>query len=420
MLQTVLQKLHLKDYWTGVYQFFETRSFRQNQKLAFYKHILDENLYSHIANEVLAGNYLFKIPLRLVVNKFQTGKKKTVYLFDYRDDFLLKVINRILTEEFSGLISPACHSFQKGKGAKTAFRSLVSDPEIDNKHGLKTDIRNFFNSIQVNDFIENLPIEIKSDEILFNLIKQLLLNPRVRLPDGSIITEQKGLMAGCPLSPFLSNIYLRELDNYFTNHKITYTRYSDDMVLFDYEWKIQEHKITIEQFLNKKKLNLNESKTSYTLPQEISVFLGFSYFSGQIDLSPVSVQKMKNKVKRLSRSYNRRLNRGKMSENEILVHFIARINRKLFGIDARENDLCWAHWFFPVINMEKSLIILDKYIQARLRYAITGKNNKANYRKVPYQTIREFGYIPLKAAYYAFKTDYNAYLNKLSKPVFFQ
>jgi RNA-directed DNA polymerase len=418
MPESKLHKLHNKDYWIEVYQFFETRSFRQKEKLEIYKNIIDLNLHTKIANDVLAGNYLFKTPKKLVVNKLQTGKKKTVYLFEYQDDFLLKVINRILTEEFAFLISPACHSFQKQKGAKTAFRYLVSDIEIDKKYCLKTDIHNFFNSIQVDDFIENLPVEIKSDTLLFNLIKQILCNHKAFLTDGQIISEQKGLMAGCPLSPFLSNIYLHELDDLFTSKKITYTRYSDDIVIFDEISSINEHKIAIETYLANKKLQLNHSKTMVSEPGELSVFLGFSYKLGQIDLSTISVEKMKGKVKRLSRSYLRWIRKKKIDEIESLAHFIARLNRKLYGIDARENDLCWAHWFFPVINTSKSLEYLDNYIQQRLRYSITGKFSKLNYKKVPYKKLSDCGYIPLKSAFFAFKKDYNVYLKLINSDIY--
>ena len=409
MQKSVLQKLADKQIWIDIYQFFEKRSFKQQEKLDYYRKILENNLHLEIANEVLSGTYHFQVPWRLVVNKLQTGKKKTVYLFSFRDDFLLKVVNRILTESFQHLISPACHSFQRSKGAKTAFRMLLADPEIDKKHFLKTDIHNFFNSVIIEDFISILPGMIKTDQLLFNLIEQLFGQNRVKLPDGRVIDEKKGLMAGCPLSPFLSNIYLNSLDTYFVSQKITYTRYSDDIVIFDNKDKIENHLRTIENYLLEKGLKLNAGKTSFGEAGQEAVFLGFSYKSGTIDLSPVSVDKMKGKIRRLSRSYNRRLKRGKMDESGILKHFIARINRKLYGIGARENDLCWAHWFFPVINTAGSIEKLDQYIQERLRYAITGKFNKANYRKVPYIRLSQWGYIPLVKAFWEFKKDYRNY-----------
>ena len=91
------------------------------------------------------------------------------------------------------------------------------------------------------------------------------------------------------------------------------------------------------------------------------------------------------------------------------------MNRKLFGMDARENDLCWAQWFFPVINTDNSLKMLDNYIQQRLRYSLTGKYNKLNYRKVPYSLLQHAGYIPLNRAFHLYKKDFDNYV-KLTHP----
>ncbi len=415
MVKSVLNGLYEVHYWLETLSFFEFRAYRQKEKLSVYKTIVENKQYLQMADQVLAGNYIFGHPLKLVVNKFQTGKKKIVYLFESHDDFLLKVINRILTNRFSSIISPACHSFQKQKGAKTAFRSLLNDFDIDKKACLKTDVRNFFNSINPIDFIEHLPDCIKNDKILLELIKQLLLNNKARIADGRFVDEPKGLMAGCPLSPFLSNIYLRDLDAWFIGNQINYMRYSDDIVIFDYEENINAHFEFIEKYLAHKKLKINKAKTSITQAGKIAVFLGFSYYHGVVDLSPVSVQKMKSKIRRLSRAFHRRIERRKMEPHEALMKFIVRINRKLYGVDAIENELCWAHWFFPVINCHHSLEILDKYIQNRLRYTLTGKYSTSNYRKVPYQIIKRSGYIPLKSSYFAFKTNYEQYLEMINK-----
>lgn len=39
-------------------------------------------------------------------------------------------------------------------------------------------------------------------------------------------------MAGTPMSPFLANVYLTEMDKYFEERDVLYFRYSDDIILF--------------------------------------------------------------------------------------------------------------------------------------------------------------------------------------------
>ena len=49
---------------------------------------------------------------------------------------------------------------------------------------------------------------------------------------GELLEEPKGIMAGVPVSAFLANFYLRELDEYFYERHIPYIRYSDDILVF--------------------------------------------------------------------------------------------------------------------------------------------------------------------------------------------
>ena len=53
------------------------------------------------------------------------------------------------------------------------------------------------------------------------------------MSDGKIIEEEKGIMAGVPIASFLANYYLKDLDNYFYKHGVTYCRYADDIIVFD-------------------------------------------------------------------------------------------------------------------------------------------------------------------------------------------
>ena len=73
-------------------------------------------------------------------------------------------------------------------------------------------------------------------------------------------------------------------------------------------------------------------------------------------------------------------------------------NRKFYGKD--NTELSWKFWFFPTITTVKSLKIIDNYYQNQIRYLITGKHNKKNYKKVPYQLLKECNYKSLVNEYY--------------------
>ena len=88
-----------------------------------------------------------------------------------------------------------------------------------------------------------------------------------------------------------------------------------------------------------------------------------------------------------------------VSTERTLQAFNRKFNRKFYNTEAGK-ELCWCRWYFPVINTARSLHLIDRYMQEWQRYIVTGKHNKANYRKVPYVMLTENGYRPLVSAYY--------------------
>lgn len=78
-----------------------------------------------------------------------------------------------------------------------------------------------------------------------------------------------------------------------------------------------------------------------------------------------------------------------------------KFNRKFYG--KNENDLTWKYWFFPTINTSKNLKVVDEYMQESQRYIITGKHNKKNYEKVPYEILKKCNYKCLVNEYYKSK-----------------
>ena len=76
-------------------------------------------------------------------------------------------------------------------------------------------------------------------------------------------------------------------------------------------------------------------------------------------------------------------------------------NRKFYGKE--EDDLSWKYWFFPTINTDRSLKIVDDYMQEWQRYIVTGVHNKKNYQKVPYEMLKKCKYKSLVNEYYSNK-----------------
>ena len=81
----------------------------------------------------------------------------------------------------------------------------------------------------------------------------------------------------------------------------------------------------------------------------------------------------------------------------------------MYGANLDENDLCWARWFFPLLNDTETLREIDSFVQEKLRFSATGKYSKKNYKAVNYDMLKKFNYLPLTSAFYLFKNNREKY-----------
>ena len=66
------------------------------------------------------------------------------------------------------------------------------------------------------------------------------------------------------------------------------------------------------------------------------------------------------------------------------------------------DEFTWCRWFFPNITTDVSLKEIDEYMQQYIRYIITGRHYKGNYR-ITYKQLKEWGYRSLVHEYYKYK-----------------
>ena len=81
------------------------------------------------------------------------------------------------------------------------------------------------------------------------------------------------------------------------------------------------------------------------------------------------------------------------------------MNNKFYGGRDKELDMdefTWCRWFFPNITTDVSLKEIDEYMQQYIRYIITGRHYKGNYR-ITYNQLKEWGYRSLVHEYYKYK-----------------
>lgn len=348
----------------------------------------------------------FPHPRKAAISKKSSSKKRIVYVYPPKESWVLKLMTHLLLRRYDHLFTPNLYSFRAGHGVKEAVGFLRRIPGIGGMWSYKADIRNYFNSIPVDKLLIPLNEALSDDPSAYDFIRQLLLDPMV-YDQGRLTSEEKGIMAGCPLSTFLANLYLRELDGIFLNNHWIYARYSDDIILFAPTREELEDRIRlVHRFLGEKGLAINPEKESITQPGEPWVFLGICCGDGVIDVAPVSVEKIKAKMRRKMRALQRWADRNHVQGVHAARAFIKVFNHKLFE-NPISNDLTWARWFFPLITTGRSLHIIDQYAQQCIRTLATGSHTKSAYN-FRYEQMKELGYVSLVNRYYSFRREESA------------
>ena len=199
---------------------------------------------------------------------------------------------------------------------------------------------------------------------------------------------------GAPFSSFLANLYLVDMDRFFDDNKIIYIRYSDDIIVFaDTFEKLCEYKDYIQSSLKEYGLSVNTQKEKITAPHEEWEFLGFSFKDGTVDVSKTAVNKMKGKMKRKARALLRWKKRNGVENERAVRAYIRTFNKKLFD-NPVNSEITWTRWYFPIINTDKSLRILDTYMQDSIRFIANGNYSKSRFN-LRYSDMKALGYISL-------------------------
>ncbi len=353
--------------------------------------------YLNVAEKLQTGG-TFAPPRKTEISKMSTGKKRIVYTYAEDENWVLKLLTWLLQRKYDCLFACNLYSFRPRKGVRDAVKRLTHTPNIRKMWSYKVDISNYFNSVPVERLLPLLRETLKEEPEICCFLESLLNNPLVN-DHGTLIPEEKGIMAGTPISTFLANLYLAHMDHYFADAGVLYARYSDDIIVFGTtEEEREQYAATILRFLNEAGLSVNPAKEARTVPGEMWTFLGICYRDGIIDVAPISVEKLKAKMRRKVRALVRWQARKRTTGVNAAKAFVRAFNRKLFENPA-EHELTWVRWYFPLINTTQSLKVIDEYSQSCIRYLATGKHTKAQY-DFRYEQIKALGYISLVNRYY--------------------
>ncbi len=399
----LLKSLSSKEEWENFYSYKLLQGNSTDKQLNALRRFIDENGYVPLV-ENIANKKPFSYPTKKLINKTKAGKKRAVYTFTEEENYILKMITFLL-KEYDGIFSDNLYSFRKDSGVKKAVDKILHIRALPNYYVYKVDISNYFNSIDVDILLGMLKNVLTENDVLYEFIRDILKCPYA-VYEGEVIKENKGVMAGSPISGFLANLYLSDLDKYFYSKKILYMRYSDDIIVFSKNIdELNEYIAYIKNVLSERKLCINEEKEYIKYPNEKWDFLGFSYQNKVIDISEVSFKKLKAKMRRKCRGLHRWASKKNIDGIYAAKSFIKQFNSKFYD-NPIHNELTWSRWFFPVINTDVTLKKIEDYFKECIRYLATGKRTKSRF-DFRYDEMKLLGYKSLVAEYYKAKKQQN-------------
>jgi len=387
---SVLEKLKQKETWDDFLASVEENTIYVDKRLVKkIKKIMDKGIENITLN--------FPTPVKKEIAKYKNSKKRTIYSFGDPYNIYLKCINFILQtdDHYSNKFCLNSIAYQKGKSIKRYVDSLRNEMIKGRRTNyIKTDFTNYFNSIDLDVLIKKMSSFFLFDDAdLYDLLVGILSNENVIHNNNKVIIKQKGVMAGLPISGYLANLYMNDVDWAMYYNHIYYTRYADDVIILTNA--VEKDKATFNKLLEPLNVVLNPTKVEEGKVKDGITFLGFRIHGHTIDINERSLRKMKKRIKRRSKWFSKWSFIKHVSRETTARTFIKGMNRKFYS-RVNEDGTCWLEWYAKSITTHKTLKEIDAYMCQYIRYILSGKHK--GYKKnaeIPYSKLKELGFKPL-------------------------
>lgn len=400
---SILKQLYDPNIWDEFLDSVENKQIGNDKQLI-------KNINKIIKGGIEKIDLNFPTPIKKEIAKYKNSKKRTIYMFEEPYNTYMKAINFILqkSDVYPKQFCINSVAYQKGKSVKRYVESLKREVKRNKrKEYIKTDFTDYFNSINLKILYEKIDqFFLPEDQDLIDLLKEVLGREEVRIGKEIVNIKDKGVMAGMPLSGYLANIYMNDIDWIMYRKQIYYTRYADDVIILTND-KEKDKKL-FEDLLAPLNVTLNPKKVDEGFTQDGLVFLGFLIKPNEIDINERALKKMKRRIKRRSKWFNMWLTKNNVKRDIAAKTFIEGMNGKFYARDS-EDKTCWMEWYANTITTDKSLKLIDQYMAQYIRYILSGKQK--GYKKnaeIPYDKLKELGFRPLVNEYWKIrKGNYN-------------
>jgi RNA-directed DNA polymerase len=307
---------------------------------------------------------------RVCIPKPNSHKLRPLGIATIRDRVAMTAAVLVLSPVFESDLPTEQYGYREGRSALDAVRQVHSLLNTGHTHVVDADLSEYYETIPHSELLRSVARRVVDRRVL-HLIKMWITAPVEEADECGNKKrttrnrdQKRGLPQGSPLSPLLSNLYMRRFvlgwkrlgyERRFGGRIVTY---ADDLVICC-KRGAEEALAAMRQTMQRLRLTVNEEKTHLChVPEMHFDFLGYQFgrfYSFPTGHAYLGTRPSKKSVRRLIRSiHEQTAYRTGLLEAEELV---ARLNHKLQG---------WAN-YFKLGPVSKAYRIVDQYTTSRLR-----------------------------------------------------